>query len=102
MCSRSLYSLLNALFECVLYPLAFHTFSHTHTHTYSLKPHPLPRPPHSGEEEFLIALDDTQWLYRIQELLQTTAAVVTKLEEEQASVLISYDSGLDRTTQVSY
>ena len=86
----------------VCYIFSLFTPFHTPTHPYSLKPHTLPRPPHSGEEEFLIALDDTQWLYRIQELLQTTAAVVTKLEEEQASVLVSYDSGLDRTTQVSY
>ena len=54
-----------------------------------------------GEDEYLIALDDTRWLYRVQELLQTAAAVVTKLEEEHASVLVSYDSGRDRTGQVS-
>jgi hypothetical protein len=54
-----------------------------------------------GEDEFLIALDDTQWLYRVQELLQTAAGVVGKLEEERASVLVSYDSGWDRTTQIT-
>ena len=36
----------------------------------------------------------------MQELLQTAAGVVGKLEEERASVLVSYDSGWDRTTQV--
>jgi hypothetical protein len=54
-----------------------------------------------GEDEFLIALDDTRWLHRIQELLQTAAAVVGKLEEESASVLVCYESGWDRTAQIS-
>jgi hypothetical protein len=53
-----------------------------------------------GEDEFLIALDDTQWLSRVQELLVTAVAVVERLEEDRASVLLSFDSGWDRTSQV--
>ena len=56
--------------------------------------------PSRGEDEFLIALDDTCWLHRIQELLQTSSEVCRKLDQELASVLVSYDCGWDRTTQV--
>ena len=82
------------LFSPSLPPVSFPLFSPLYS------PHFLRPSLTRGEDEFLIALDDTQWLYRVQELLQTAAGVVGKLEEERASVLVSYDSGWDRTTQV--
>ena len=62
------------------------TFRHTNTH----------RP----DDQFLIALDTTHWLPRISELLTTATAVCRALFEKAANVLVCYEAGWDRTTQV--
>ncbi len=54
----------------------------------------------SSDEEYLVALDGTKWLSRISELLETCCKVCRAMTEEEAHVLVCYEGGWDRTTQV--
>ena len=47
-----------------------------------------------------MVLDSTKWLSRCSELLKTTNEVCEALCSEGAHVLVAYESGWDRTTQV--
>ena len=58
--------------------------------------------PHRSDFEYLVELDNTRWLSRIGELLETTLKVCEALTQESAHVLVCYENGWDRTTQVSY
>lgn len=55
----------------------------------------------SSDDEYLAALDNTKWLSRVGELLQTASDVCNAMCTEEAHVLVSYANGWDRTTQVS-
>ena len=47
-----------------------------------------------------MTLDGTKWLSRVGDLLATTYEVVDALTEKSAHVLVCYEKGWDRTTQV--
>ena len=48
-----------------------------------------------------MTLDGTKWLSRVGDLLATTYEVVDALTEKSAHVLVCYEKGWDRTTQVN-
>lgn len=50
--------------------------------------------------DYLTQLHSTRWMREINKLLQTAKYVAEKLEDEQMSVLVSFESGFDFTTQV--
>ncbi|KAI6654234.1 hypothetical protein LOD99_633 [Oopsacas minuta] len=50
--------------------------------------------------DYLTMLQSTRWMREINKLLQTAKYVAEKLEDEQMSVLVSFESGYDFTTQV--
>ena len=50
--------------------------------------------------DYLTQLHNTRWMREINKLLQTAKYVAEKLEDEQMSVLVSFESGFDFTTQV--
>ncbi|XP_046848930.1 myotubularin-like [Xenia sp. Carnegie-2017] len=54
-----------------------------------------------GDDKFLSGLAETQWLSQISELLETTSLIITALSNGKHSVLISYEFGCDRTSQLS-
>ncbi len=56
--------------------------------------------PYSPDEDYLLALDSTKWLQRVGELLSAANAVVTALTVHRAHVLVAFECGWDRTTQV--
>ena len=53
-----------------------------------------------ADDDYLVALDSTRWLARIAELLKTASDVGYSLCSNAAHVLVCYESGWDRTTQV--
>lgn len=55
----------------------------------------------SDDRNFLSALAETQWLSQISELLETASLIITALNTDKSSVLISYETGCDRTAQLS-
>lgn len=55
----------------------------------------------SDDSKWLSALDDTDWLSQISELLQTATQISVAMENDRSSVLISYEDGIDRTAQVA-
>ncbi len=65
---------------------------------------PPPPPPllvcHSPDEDYLLALDSTKWLQRVGELLSITNSVVNAITRHRAHVLVAFEYGWDRTTQV--
>ena len=54
----------------------------------------------SDDGRCLSSLGDTEWLSQISELLETATQVVVAMENDQSSVLIGYEDGMDRTAQV--
>ena len=50
--------------------------------------------------EYLTQLQGTRWMREISKLLQTARLVASQLEQEHMSVLVSFESGSDFTTQV--
>ena len=56
----------------------------------------------SDDSKWLSALDDTDWLSQISELLQTATQISVAMENDRSSVLISYEDGIDRTAQVCH
>ena len=52
------------------------------------------------DEDYLFSLDGTHWLPRLSVLLSTSYAVCSYLRREGAHVLVCYEAGWDRTTQV--
>jgi len=47
-------------------------------------------------------LDESRWLKYISELLKVSCEVCVALHEERSSVMVCYEAGWDRTTQVWY
>lgn len=56
--------------------------------------------PTRSDEDYLIGLDTTRWLPRVGELLSVACSVCHSLLKNRAHVLVCYESGWDRTTQV--
>lgn len=54
----------------------------------------------SDDKTFLSELAETQWLSQISELLETASLIITAMNTDKSSVLISYENGCDRTVQV--
>jgi len=52
------------------------------------------------DEDYLLALDSTKWLQRVGELMTVANSVVKTLTELKCHVLVCFESGWDRTTQV--
>lgn len=50
--------------------------------------------------DYLHALEETQWLARVSELLCTSTKVCEALVMKRSNVLVCYESGWDRTTQI--
>lgn len=55
---------------------------------------------YSDDSKWHSSLDDADWLSQISELLQTATQISVAMECDKSSVLISYEDGIDRTTQV--
>ena len=53
-----------------------------------------------SDYEYLSALNETQWLARVSELLHTSSKVCQALVSRKANVLVCYEAGWDRTTQI--
>ena len=54
-----------------------------------------------SDSEYLSALDESRWLKYISELMKVSSEVCTALDKG-VSVVVCYEAGCDRTTQVSY
>jgi len=55
---------------------------------------------HRPDEDYLLDMDNTQWLPRISDLLSTAFEVSQALKKDGDHVLVCYECGWDRTTQV--
>lgn len=55
---------------------------------------------YSDDSKWHSSLDDADWLSQVSELLQTATQISVAMECDKSSVLISYEDGIDRTTQV--
>ncbi|XP_003386474.2 PREDICTED: uncharacterized protein LOC100632035 [Amphimedon queenslandica] len=53
-----------------------------------------------SDDEYMVTLDGTKWLSRVGDLLDTAHKVVEALTVESAHVLVCYEKGWDRTTQI--
>ncbi|XP_065919668.1 uncharacterized protein [Dysidea avara] len=53
-----------------------------------------------SDSEYLSVLDESRWLKYISELLKVSCEVCVALHEERSSVMVCYEAGWDRTTQI--
>ena len=90
------------------------TYSHSYTHTRTLqgKQHKeihfsfkkLMRacsPSSPGGGAFLGAIEDSEWLNQLSNLLQLAGAIVDLIDLQSSSVLVALENGWDYTAQVS-
>ena len=54
----------------------------------------------SDDSKYLSQLEDSGWLGSVRRLLEIASAIASEIENEKSTVLVAYDDGVDRTSQV--
>ena len=54
----------------------------------------------SDDSKYLSQIEDSGWLENIRRLLEISSSVAWEIENEKSTVLVAYDDGVDRTSQV--
>ena len=52
------------------------------------------------ESKYLSQLEESGWLENIRRLLEISTAIASEIENEGSAVVVAYDDGVDRTSQV--
>lgn len=54
----------------------------------------------SDDSKYLSQIEESGWLENVRRLLEISSAVASEIENEKSTVLVAYDDGVDRTSQV--
>ena len=52
------------------------------------------------DSKYLSQIEDSGWLENIRRLLEIASAIASEIQNEKSTVLVAYDDGIDRTSQV--
>lgn len=54
----------------------------------------------SDDSKCLSQIEDSGWLGNVRRLLEISIAIASEIHNEKSTVLVAYDDGVDRTSQV--
>ena len=86
--------------KCDFIPVDYYEVRHVKSAFKKLSRACVPSSPYPEDRGFLKAVEESEWLPQLQNILQISGAVVDLLDVQGSSVMIALEDGWDFTTQV--